>query len=281
MLKQRIVSALVLVSLIVWALFAWSQNAFATLLGAFILVGAWEWTRLMGMTKPVERIAYVAALGLVGVWIILNPSWNRPLVLVAVVFWAWVLVEQVLLKRLEDGFLVTYPGKLLAGFLVLLPAWLVPLALRLMPQGAMPEGRWLVLYLMLVVWAADTGAYFAGHLWGRHKLAPLTSPGKTWEGVGGGLVVVLVLALLAGIYRWGIRGDELATWVAISLFVGFVSVLGDLFESRMKRIAGAKDSGTLIPGHGGVLDRIDAFTAAAPVFAYLWYHWRMPTGSWL
>jgi len=281
MLKQRIVSALVLVSLIVWALFTWSQYAFATLLGAFILVGAWEWTRLMGMTKPVERIAYVAALGLVGVWIVLNPSWNRPLVLVAVIFWAWVLVEQVLLKRLEDGFLVTYPGKLLAGFLVLLPAWLVPLALRLMPQGAMPEGRWLVLYLMLVVWAADTGAYFAGHLWGRHKLAPLASPGKTWEGVGGGLVVVLVLALLAGIYRWGIRGDELATWVAISLFVGFVSVLGDLFESRMKRIAGAKDSGTLIPGHGGVLDRIDAFTAAAPVFAYLWYHWRMPTGSWM
>lgn len=279
MLKQRVMSALVLIFLIVWALFFWSQYAFAAFLGAFILVGAWEWTRLMRMTNLAGRITYVVAVGLAGAGMILNPSWSRPLLFVAVMFWMWAFAEHLWMKRLEDGLIVTYPGKLLGGFLVLLPAWIVPLVLRQMPQDTMPDGRWLVLYLMLVVWAADTGAYFAGHLWGRHKLSPSVSPGKTWEGVGGGLFLVLLLALTAGIYHWRIRGDELVIWVALSIFVALASVFGDLFESRMKRIAGTKDSGTLIPGHGGVLDRIDAFTAAAPVFAYLWYQWRLPTGS--
>ncbi|MDH4134603.1 MAG: phosphatidate cytidylyltransferase, partial [Gammaproteobacteria bacterium] len=157
MLKERVVSALLLVSLIVWGLFTWSHYAFATLLGVFILVGAWEWTRLMGMVRLAERIAYVVALALVGAWIITHPSWVRPLVFLAVLFWVLVLAEQVLLKRIESGLLVTYAGKLLGGFLILLPAWIVPLALQRMPQGAMPEGRWLVLYLMLLVWTADTG----------------------------------------------------------------------------------------------------------------------------
>lgn len=274
MLKLRILSALVLVPLIVWALFVWSPPAFAALLGAFILVGAWEWTALGGIRQPALRLLYVALLGSAGMALILTPSWIRPLLSLAVIFWLWVFIEHVAFRDLKAGFLVSFPGKLLGGFFVLLPAWIVPLTLR-----ELPDGKWLTLYLMVMVWGADTGAYFAGHRWGRHKLAPQVSPGKSWEGVGGGLVTVVVLALGAGIYHWQFHGGELIFWLLLSGWTAFVSVLGDLFESRMKRVAGVKDSGTLIPGHGGVLDRIDAFTAAAPVFALIWLVWRVPAGA--
>jgi len=171
------------------------------------------------------------------------------------------------------------PGKLLSGFFVLVPAWIAPLALRELPQGLLPDGRWLTLYLLMIVWVADSGAYFAGHRWGKTKLAPHVSPGKTWEGVAGGLAAVLLLALLAGVFGWRFGASELVIWVILSLVTAFVSVFGDLFESRAKRAAGVKDSGSILPGHGGVLDRIDAFTAAAPVFMLAWLLWRTPAGG--
>lgn len=274
MLKPRILSALVLVALIVWALFSWPQPAFAAYLGVFILIGAWEWAALSGIRHLAARLGYVSLLGIIGVCLIRDLTWTRPVLGLAVIFWLWVFVEQVAWRDLRSGFLVTLPGKLLGGFLVLLPAWIVPLVLR-----EQPDGKWLTLFLMMVVWAADTGAYFAGHRFGRHKLAPLVSPGKTWEGVAGGLVTVLLLAIGAGVYGWDFHDGELVVWLLLALLTGFVSVLGDLFESRIKRVAGVKDSGTLIPGHGGVLDRIDAFTAAAPVFALAWLVWRPPVGG--
>lgn len=274
MLKLRILSALVLIPMIVWALFAWPRPAFAAYLGAFILLGAWEWTALAGIRGAPARLAYVALLGAAGVFFIATPVWTRPLLALAVSFWLWAFIELVSYRDVHAGFLATLPGKLLGGFLVLLPAWIVPLALR-----ELTDGRWLALYVMVVVWTADSGAYFTGHRYGRHKLAPSVSPGKTWEGVGGGLVAVLVLALVTGLYGFGYRGVELGFWIALSLATAFVSVLGDLFESRVKRAVGVKDSGTLIPGHGGVLDRIDAFTAAAPLFALAWLVWRLPAGG--
>jgi phosphatidate cytidylyltransferase len=279
MLKLRILSALVLVPLIIWALFAWPPSAFATLLGVFILIGGWEWTMLAGMHSAVARVAYVAALGAVGYIFIVTPAWTRLLLALAVSFWLWAFIELVSYRDVRAGFLATRSGKLIAGFLVLLPAWIVPLALLREAADSVADGRWLALYVMVVVWTADTGAYFAGHRYGRHKLAPAVSPGKTWEGVAGGLVAVLLLALAAGIYGFHFRGLALGFWVALSVATAFVSVLGDLFESRVKRAVGVKDSGTLIPGHGGVLDRIDAFTAAAPVFALVWLAWRIPAGA--
>lgn len=274
MLKLRVLSALVLVPLVVWGLFAWPQPLFAAFLGAFIVVGAWEWTVLSGIRLPLARVLYVAAVASAGVVVLMVPALLRPLLVVAAAFWLLAFIEHVTVRELDSGLLASTPGRLLGGFLVLLPAWLVPLVLR-----ELPDGTWLTLYLMLYVWGADTGAYFAGHRFGRHKLAPRVSPGKTWEGVAGGLVTVLLVALAAGLYGFGFAPGALAVWVALSLFTGLVSVLGDLFESRLKRIAGVKDSGTLIPGHGGVLDRIDAFTAAAPVFALAWLLWRAPAGG--
>jgi phosphatidate cytidylyltransferase len=149
------------------------------------------------------------------------------------------------------------------GWLVLLPTWVAVLELRLIGPG-------LVLFAMGLVWAADSAAYFAGHRFGRHKLAPRVSPGKTWEGVAGALFAVALLAavvamvspnpLLAG------RRVPAAILVPVACVVVVVSVVGDLFESHMKRLAGVKDSSHLIPGHGGVLDRIDSQTAALPLF---------------
>jgi phosphatidate cytidylyltransferase len=274
MLKLRVVSAIVLASMMAWALFGWSKPAFAAFLAIFIFIGAWEWTALCGIRPLVARIAYVGLLGAVGIYLIIDPAWTQALLVMAVVFWAWVLLELLVLRKLEAGWLPTWPGKLIGGFLVLLPAWLVPLLLR-----EEQNGKWLALFVMMVVWGADTGAYFAGHRFGRHKLAPHVSPGKTWEGVAGGLGVVLLLALVLGPWLWNLQGTALMIWIVLALATALVSVLGDLFESRIKRLAGVKDSGTLIPGHGGVLDRIDAFTAAAPFFALVWLLWRPVSGA--
>jgi len=269
MLKLRILSSLVLIPIVVWAVIAWPLYALAIFLGAFTLMAGWEWTRLAGIQQLPGRLIYVVFIGLTGVLLWYEPIWVRPLLALAVSFWIWVLIELVSYRSAGSGFLASMPGKMIGGFLVLLPAWIVPLTLR-----SLPHGEWLVLYLMFLVWGADSGAYFAGHRFGRHKLAPTISPGKTWEGVAGGLVTVFILALLTGYLGWQFRAEELLIWLVLSLVTGLISVLGDLFESRLKRAAGVKDSGVLIPGHGGVLDRIDAFTAAAPVFALAWLFWQ-------
>jgi phosphatidate cytidylyltransferase len=275
MLKQRILTALVLVALLVWALFAWPQTAFAAFLGFFILVGAWEWTALCGLKKLPARLSYVALVMAAGVFLIVTPPAILPLMAIAVLWWLWSFIELVSYSDVRRGLLASRTGKLLSGFVLLLPAWLAPLVLR----AQSPQGEWLTLFLLFIVFSADTGAYFAGHRWGKTKLAPSISPGKTWEGVAGGLAAVLVLALAAGVYGAHYSGSMLAAWVALALGTGFVSVLGDLFESRAKRAAGVKDSGVLFPGHGGVLDRIDAFTAAAPLFTLVWLCWQGPAGA--
>jgi len=285
MLKQRILTALVLIVLTVWALFAWPQPAFAAFLGVFILVGAWEWTALCGLQKLTVRLAYVALIGVVGGVLaaspvqLATPSLVWPVLAAVVLWWLWAFIELLAYLDARQGFLASLPGKLMSGFFLLLPAWIVPLVLRELPHASLPDGRWLTLYLLGIVWVADSGAYFAGHRWGKTKLAPHVSPGKTWEGVAGGLAAVFALALTAGVFGWRFAGNELVAWIALSLATAFVSVFGDLFESRAKRAAGVKDSGTLFPGHGGVLDRIDAYTAAAPLFTLTWLLWQAPTGG--
>ena len=273
MLKLRILTAVVMIPLVLWALFAWPRNAFSLFLGAFILVGAWEWTALCHIKNLAGRLLYIVVLVITGVIFLITPSWSMALMGVAVLWWLWIFIEVLAYPDVRQGFLASRLGKLLSGFVVLLPAWIaLPLLRELSAHGA-----WLALFLLLVVWAADTGAYFAGHRWGKTKLAPLISPGKTWEGVAGGLVLVLALAIITGLV-FANRGTSLWAWVALALVTGFVSVLGDLFESRLKRAAGVKDSGTLFPGHGGVLDRIDAFTAAAPVFTFACLWWQAAGG---
>jgi phosphatidate cytidylyltransferase len=153
--------------------------------------------------------------------------------------------------------------KFIVALPVLVPAWGALNALHLSDQ----QGPALVLFLVVLMWIADSGAYFAGRSLGRHKLAPSISPGKTWEGVFGGLVACAVYALIAG--NWFSLGNlQLSLFIMLALVTAAISVAGDLFISLLKRQEGIKDSGNLIPGHGGILDRIDSLLAAAPVFLF-------------
>jgi phosphatidate cytidylyltransferase len=144
-----------------------------------------------------------------------------------------------------------------AGFAVLVPAGLAMATL----------GPLQVLLVLVLVWIADTVAYFVGRAWGRRKLAPAISPAKTWEGAAGGLFGALAYAIIGGFW---IQGIAWAPFLAAAALLGMVSIVGDLFESAAKRQAGVKDSGSLLPGHGGILDRIDSATAALPLAALLW-----------
>lgn len=257
MLKQRVITALVLGPLALAAVFLLPQSAFELVLALVFLYGSWEWGNLCGLKVP-SRLVYLtlhaAALALVA----LVPAVQPAALWLALLFWVVALL-------LVKGYPTTarysqVPLRMLMGFLVLVPSWYAVSALR-----AGDGGLVLMLMLLMLVWGADVGAYAAGKTWGRHKLLPAVSPGKTREGAAGGLAACMLVGV--GFAFW-LELTPLAsvTLVVLSLLTGLVSVLGDLLESMLKRERGIKDSGQLLPGHGGVLDRIDSLTAAAPVF---------------
>jgi phosphatidate cytidylyltransferase len=234
--------------------------------GVFALVGAGEWARLSGMSACVAQVPYLLliALGLYGAALLLQDRTVAFLPLGGACLW-WLLVALVLLglrvRGLERELQGVSLSQLLAGLITLIPAWL---ALMYLHSSAGP-GASLLLFLLVLMWVADSGAYFAGRRWGRTKLAPGISPGKTLEGVAGALAGALVCGLIwAGLE--GYSGRETVLFTLLCLVTTLVSVVGDLFESLMKRLRNLKDSGQTFPGHGGVLDRIDSLTSAAPVF---------------
>lgn len=263
MLKERVLTAGVLAPLAIWGILALDVPFFSAGIGAIVVLAAWEWGRLAGLTGA-RRVAYasVAALLLVVLYPALSGSSTArfALIVLALLWWCAALVW--VLRYPADTELWTR-GRVapaVAGLLVLIPAWAALVGLRI---GAGPP---FVLLLMILVWGADVGAFFAGRRWGRHKLAPKVSPGKTWEGLFGALTAAALVALVAGeVLR--IPGSRWAIFLGLCLFTVATSVLGDLMESMFKRLAHVKDSSGLLPGHGGVLDRIDSVTAAAPVFA--------------
>lgn len=267
MLSLRILTAAVLLVPLMLALFFLSATWVAVFFGLFAAGAAWEWTALIDLRRPWVRVAYTAALLLTGAAVIASSPWVATLVLVlAVCGWTLVLVELVRRPGVNDGWLHGDTVKQVAGFFILVP----PLVAVHLLHVSDPRRPWLLLFAFVLVWIADSMAYFTGHFFGRTKLAPAISPGKTVEGVVGGLIGVGVLAWLANRFLWNFDGIELAGWLVVATVAALYSVLGDLLESKFKRAAGVKDSGTLLPGHGGVLDRIDAATAALPVFALGW-----------
>lgn len=218
-------------------------------------IAAWEWSGFLRVQGLTERLLYVAlSLGLLGFAWRLTAEPLQLLVLLAVAA-AWWVVALGWISWAPHG--VGRLRAVAAGWLTLVPAGVALLQLHADPQRGI---RWL-LYTLFLVWTADTGAYFAGRHLGRHKLAPQVSPGKTWEGAAGGLALVAVLAAVAA----QPLGQPRFSFILLSLCVGVFSIVGDLSESMFKRYAGLKDSGRLIPGHGGLLDRIDSVTAAAPL----------------
>ncbi|MBF7729704.1 phosphatidate cytidylyltransferase [Pseudomonas sp. N040] len=262
MLKQRIITALLLLPIALGGFFLLEGLQFALFIGAVITLGAWEWARLAGFDGQPQRCLFAALAALLCAGLFLNPGLAWPLLGLAIAWWL-VATLLVLSYPRSSQLWAARPVRLLIGLLVLLPAWQGLVVLKQMPQG-----NGLILAVMVLVWAADIGAYFAGRAFGKRKLAPQVSPGKSWEGVFGGMLLCLLLATALGLYQHWPLGQLTGALLGTVVLV-LISVVGDLNESMFKRQAGVKDSSNLLPGHGGILDRIDSLTAAIPLFAVL------------
>tara|TARA_R110002096_G_scaffold296007_3_gene490405 strand:- start:1299 stop:2108 length:810 start_codon:yes stop_codon:yes gene_type:complete len=261
MLKQRVITAVILAPIVVLSILFMPYDWFAGFLAVIALAGAWEWATMVANTLLQKIVYVIICLGLMaGCWFMLDDSHIYLVMLAGSVYWVFILL---LLSFYQSSWLGNY---LLAGFLhysgyfVIASGWLAMTALHQQKPG-------LLLFLFVLVWVADIAAYFTGKKFGRNKLAEQLSPGKTREGVLGAMAGTFVLSLL-GVWMW----QEQLAWGAAIYFVilcvlsALISVVGDLFESLLKRNAGKKDSGFLVPGHGGVLDRIDSLLAASPGF---------------
>jgi phosphatidate cytidylyltransferase len=260
MLKQRILTAIILIAAAAAGLFLLSTPQLAAVSAVLTLLGAWEWSCLAGWCNKPARAMYTAlmALALAASYMILEHA-VYPLTL-ACAWWVLALYWIIQYQRGHSCLPLSRAAKALPGLLVLVPAWL---ALLMLHQHI---GAVAVLFLLALIWCADTGAYFAGRRWGQAKLVDKVSPGKTWAGVYGALAASGALALAYVMYQ-GMGWSKGSAFLLLCLLTVLFSIVGDLLESLFKRCAGIKDSGKLFPGHGGVLDRIDSLTAALPVFA--------------
>jgi len=271
-LKQRVITAIILFSLLVWGILTLSSEMVAVALAFFITIGAWEWTRMMELKNGILRITYVFCIILclgAGWWMLLQMQGLYYLTIIcAVIGWIFALYA---VKTYPKN-TALYSNKLVKsviGILLLVPTWMALVGLHISPT----YGPYFLVYLILLTSVADTGAYFGGKRWGKNKLAPELSPGKTWEGVGSALVATTLFSILSAVIL-DVGSGHLAAIIAfifISMIVVAFSIIGDLIESLFKRLVKLKDSGTILPGHGGILDRIDSMTAAAPLFVVgLW-----------
>jgi phosphatidate cytidylyltransferase len=270
-LAQRVMTAAVLVPLVLAALFLLPPGGWAIVTLAIMALAAHEWAKLAGFGAQ-RAAAFVGGVIILGLFLLFFSAigfargWPDGVVLVvcgaAMAF--WILAAPAWLARQSPA--RAWVLMTLIGWVVLIGAWVAIVELQ-------SRSPWLVLAAMAVVWIADTAAYFTGRKFGKRKLAPSISPNKSWEGVWGGMAAVALYALLlipfsgeAGYSGMRSLGTALA-FVLFVMLLGAVSVVGDLYESMLKRHAGVKDSGSLLPGHGGVLDRIDALLSAMPLAA--------------
>jgi len=266
MLKQRLITAFSLLPFVFGSVLFLPENLFTIFWAAVMSVAAYEWFKLSNIkSKPLLLI------GLIVVNAVFALLWFYP---ISNAFFAWFILITWLfvivsftgdpVARLKNSkpplYLMT---ALFTGALVIFPTWLAMVLLH-------EHNPWMVLYVFGIVWVADTGAYFSGKLFGKRKLAPAISPGKSWEGVWGGLVAVIIYSVVV-VMLWLEQSEQQWFFVLISLVAAIASVAGDLLESIYKRACGVKDSGTILPGHGGAMDRLDSITAAAPVFTAGFY----------
>jgi phosphatidate cytidylyltransferase len=263
-MNQRVITALVMAPLAVSAVLFLPTELLLPLVAVLLLLAAWEWAALIGIASPLGRVAVLLPPAALMAWLSHQSLQNLfPLVtLLGCLWWLTALMWLLRPRLLARDTLAHRVLKLVILLLLIVPAW-TGLAL-LHADGAFGP-RW-ALYAIALVWAADTGAFYAGTRFGGRKLAPSISPGKTWAGLWGGLAAALLLALVC-FALLGLGLSQLPALLLLTALAALASVLGDLFESVIKRQGGAKDSGSLIPGHGGVFDRVDSLVAALPVFA--------------
>ncbi len=273
MLRTRVITALLLLAVFLLALFQLPPLGWLLFVSAVAAVAAWEWGALMGLAGAPRVVLAVILLAICLLLAVIEPAavgltsgfadaaWRLGACLYLPAALFWLLLAPIWLRR-------RWPlgGRLPAlatGAVLLLPLWLALVQLR-------QAGPLTVLAIMAIVWLADIGAYFAGRRFGRRKLAPAISPGKTWEGAIGGGLVVLAYGLLLSSRLPAMLADNLPLLLLVLLLLTAISILGDLFESLLKRQAGLKDSSNILPGHGGVLDRIDSLTSTMPLVALVW-----------
>ena len=265
MLKQRVITALLLLPLVFAAIFAAPASLFLMLLAIVLLGASWEYSRLAGVSSyPTGYLLILIQAVIFTTLFWYKDEWTTSTLLylcACCIAWLLMFIRLPLYRpdtQVDNSYrlisFVTAIASVSTGWFAL--GWI----------RIQAEGSWLILLLLLIVWAADTGAYFAGKTFGKRKLAPHISPGKTQEGLLGGLIAAPVVALLAA-YLMPIETIKPIALILLSLVTALVSVGGDLMISMHKRTSGYKDSGKLLPGHGGILDRLDSLLAAAPFFA--------------
>ncbi len=278
MLLQRILTALVLAAVAITAIFTLSTMYFYLFIGVIVVIGAWEWTNLSSIESMLAKVLFISALVFSMLFIVLWPHildvlselLERPnvksysgllewLVIGPVIFWVTMMFlirktpEELLALDIENKY------KLFIGWFILFSAWMFLTRLRAF------YGPAAVMYFLVLIWVADISAYFSGKKFGKEKLAPLISPGKTVQGMYGALISGFICATILGLY-YGYPFMIASDFILLSVLTVLVSIYGDLFFSLVKRQNGVKDSGNLLPGHGGILDRIDSVIAAAPFY---------------
>ncbi|MBN3073716.1 MULTISPECIES: phosphatidate cytidylyltransferase [Pectobacterium] len=277
MLKYRLITAFILIPIVIAALFLLPPLGFTLVTLAVCMLGAWEWGQLAGFASYGQRLWLAILCGfLLALMLLSLPAYHYsvhiPQISIALwsslVWWGVALLLVLFYPASASFWRHSRTFRLVFGIMTIVPFFWGMVSLRHYHYAINPfAGAWWLLYVMLLVWGADSGAYMFGKLFGKRKLAPKVSPGKTWEGFLGGLATSALISVLFSLYAPLTVAPS--TLLICSIAAALASVLGDLTESMFKREAGIKDSSHLIPGHGGVLDRIDSLTAAVPVFSCL------------
>jgi phosphatidate cytidylyltransferase len=268
MLLQRVLTAIILIPLVVWGVLVADHWLFAAIVAAVMLLCAWEWARLAGLQTLALQLLYVLLCGLLitALWFIATDVVSHFLILIAAGIWLGMALALFSWRNKVLHKAAFQPFVLALGLLLLSAAWQALVSLHKLPE----IGPKLTLGLLILIWIADSAAYFSGKAFGRHKLAPVLSPGKTLEGMVGALLAAAIWGVLMFVMLFQSSANSTAYMMTsallLSLLTAVVSVAGDLFESLVKRRADMKDSGHLLPGHGGIWDRIDSLVASAPVF---------------
>ncbi len=263
MLKLRIISALILVPLVIWGIFRLEDTGFAVAVLLVMSMCAWEWSRFIPLQSLLYQVLYTCSVicTVAIVWqFTSHPVFVSSFFWLTLGWWLFVLFWITRPGMISSG-LVAFLLKGAAGWLLMTSCWLALVILH----GRIDNGPYWVLFVLSLIWVADSGAYFSGRKWGKRKLAPQVSPGKTWAGVYGALGACGVYAMLAS-WLFKLTGKDIPGFLLVCMLTVLFSVAGDLFESLLKRQQNMKDSGKMIPGHGGILDRLDSLLAAAPVF---------------